>query len=64
MKMNFFKSAVQFFRDAYYELTKVTWLGKKEAAGTTVVVIIFVVIMSIFVYIVDFILGFIVGRIL
>jgi len=62
--MNFFKSAVQFFKDAYYELTKVTWLSRKEAAGTTVVVIIFVVIMAIFVYIVDFILTFIVGRIL
>jgi preprotein translocase subunit SecE len=64
MKMNFFKSAVQFFRDAYYELTKVTWLGKKEAAGTTVIVIIFVIIMSVFVYIVDFILGWVVGFIL
>jgi preprotein translocase subunit SecE len=63
IKMNFFKSAVQFFQDAYYELTKVTWLGRKEAAGTTVVVIIFVIIMSIFVYIVDFILGFIVSSI-
>ena len=62
--MNFIKNAFQFFKDAYYELTKVTWLGKKEAAGTTVVVVIFVIIMSIYVYIVDFILGFIVARIL
>jgi len=62
--MNFIKSGIQFFREAYYELTKVTWLGKKEAAGTTVVVVIFVIIMSIYVYIVDFVLGFIVARIL
>ena len=62
--MNFIKSGIQFFREAYYELTKVTWLGRKEVAGTTVVVIIFVIIMSIFVYIVDFILGFLIARIL
>jgi preprotein translocase subunit SecE len=62
--MNFIKSAVRFFKGAYYELTKVTWLGKKEAIGTTIVVIIFVIIMSIFVSIVDLCLGSIVKIIL
>jgi preprotein translocase subunit SecE len=58
------KTSIQFFKDAYYELTKVTWLGKKEVVSTTIVVIVFVIIMSIFVSIVDMFLGTIVGVIL
>ncbi|MCA6070384.1 MAG: preprotein translocase subunit SecE [Endomicrobium sp.] len=59
--MNLIKNVTQFFQDAYYELAKVTWLGRKEVVGTTVVVVVFVVIMSIFVSIVDLFLGAIVG---
>lgn len=62
--MNFIKRAIQFFKEAYYELTKVTWLGKKEVFGTTVVVVIFVIIMALFVSGVDIVLGGIIGRIL
>jgi preprotein translocase subunit SecE len=62
--MNFIKKIIQFFKEAYYELTKVIWLGKKEAVATTVVVVIFVIIMSLFVSIVDLILGKIIGFIL
>ena len=58
------KKSLQFFRDAYYELTKVTWLGRKEAVATTVVVIIFIIIMSIFVSFVDMFLGKILRHIL
>ena len=45
--------AIQFFKDAYFELTKVTWLSKKEVVATTFVVIVFVIIMAIFVGLVD-----------
>ncbi|MDR1417584.1 MAG: preprotein translocase subunit SecE [Endomicrobium sp.] len=62
--MNLIKNAMGFVIGAYYELTKATWLGKKEVVGTTIVVIIFVIIMSIFVSIVDLFLGTIVGIIL
>ncbi|GHT39694.1 hypothetical protein AGMMS49593_10620 [Endomicrobiia bacterium] len=62
--MNLIKNVIRFFRDAYYELTKVTWLGKKEVAGATVMVIIFVIIMSSFVSTVDLLLGTIVRIIL
>ncbi|MCL1972458.1 MAG: preprotein translocase subunit SecE [Endomicrobia bacterium] len=62
--MNFIKNAIQFFREAYYELTKVTWLGKKEVVGTTFIVVIFVIIMSLYVSAVDMILGRIIGIIL
>jgi preprotein translocase subunit SecE len=43
---------------------KVTWLGKKEVVGATIVVIIFVIIMSIFVSVVDLFLVAVVGIIL
>ncbi|MDR0800108.1 MAG: preprotein translocase subunit SecE [Endomicrobium sp.] len=62
--MNLIKISLQFFRDSYYELAKVIWLGKKEVIGTTAVVIVFVIIMSIFVSIVDLLLGLVVGIIL
>jgi preprotein translocase subunit SecE len=62
--MNLIRMFIQFLKESYYELAKVTWLGKKEIVGTTVVVIIFVVIMSIFVSVVDLFLGTVVGTIL
>ncbi|MDR1122895.1 MAG: preprotein translocase subunit SecE [Endomicrobium sp.] len=62
--MNLIKVTIQFFKDAYYELTKSIWLDKKEVVATTVVVIIFVIIMSIFVSIIDMFLGTIIGVIL
>jgi len=62
--MNFFQRAIQFFKEAYYELTKVSWLGRKEAVGTTIVVVIFMLIMAVFVSIVDFIVGGVIRSIL
>ncbi|BAG13712.1 preprotein translocase subunit SecE [Candidatus Endomicrobiellum trichonymphae] len=62
--MNLIRTSIQFFKESYYELTKVTWLGKKEVVGTTIIVIIFVIIMSIFVSVVDLFLGTVVGIIL
>jgi preprotein translocase subunit SecE len=62
--VNLIKVTIQFFKDAYYELTKSIWLDKKEVVATTVVVIIFVIIMSIFVSIIDMFLGTIIGVIL
>ena len=56
--------AIQFFKDAYFELTKVTWLGKKEVVATTVVVVVFVIIMALFVGFVDMILSTSLGVIL
>ncbi|MDR2351299.1 MAG: preprotein translocase subunit SecE [Endomicrobium sp.] len=62
--MNLIKTAIQFFKNAYYELTKATWLSKKEVVGITFVVVIFVIIISIFVSIIDMFLSTIVGVIL
>jgi preprotein translocase, SecE subunit, bacterial len=62
--MNGIKKSIQFFKEAYYELTKATWLGKKEVVATTIIVIVFIIIMSIFVSVVDVFLGRILGIIL
>ncbi|MDR1926827.1 MAG: preprotein translocase subunit SecE [Endomicrobium sp.] len=62
--MNLIKSTTQFFKGSYYELSKVVWFGKKEVVGTTIVVVIFVIIMSTFVCIVDSLLGTLVSIIL
>lgn len=56
--------AIQFFKEAYFELTKVTWLGKKEVVATTIVVVVFVIIMALFVAFVDMILSASLGLIL
>ena len=43
-----------YFNDVKIELKKVTWLSKNEMLGSTSVVWIFAIIVSIFLFIVDF----------
>jgi len=43
-----------YFSDVKIELKKVTWLSKNEMLGSTMVVWIFAIIVSIFLFIVDF----------
>jgi len=54
---NFFEQAVQFIKEAYAELKKVSWLSRKEAIASTIVVIIIVILVAIFVGFVDFVLA-------
>ncbi|RJP91653.1 MAG: preprotein translocase subunit SecE [Desulfobacteraceae bacterium] len=49
----YFGNWIQFFREVKVELTKVTWPSKKQTIGSTVVVIVFVFIVSIFLGVVD-----------
>ncbi|MEA1969335.1 MAG: preprotein translocase subunit SecE [Thermodesulfobacteriota bacterium] len=51
---NFFQKGMQFFREVRIELKKVTWPTRKQTAGSTVVVIILVFILSAFLGVVDF----------
>ena len=44
----FFQQWIEFFREVKVELKKVTWPTKKQTTGTTIVVIIFVFIVSAF----------------
>lgn len=50
---NFIEKALQFLREVKVELKKVTWPSRKQALGSTLVVIILVVIISLFLGVVD-----------
>lgn len=61
---NFFSMIITFFKEAYVELKKVSWLNRKEVFASTVVVIILITIVAIYVGIVDFVLSRIVSFLL
>ena len=52
-KDNFITSTVQFLREVKIELKKVTWPSRKQTIGSTVVVIVVVILISIFLGSVD-----------
>ena len=62
--MNWYQQAIEFLKEAYNELKKVSWLSKKEVVASTVVIIVFVSIMALFVSFVDLILSRIMGILL
>jgi preprotein translocase SecE subunit len=51
--MNYFSQFAQFCREAVQELKLVSWLSRQQMVASTVVVLIFTVIMSAYVSIVD-----------
>jgi preprotein translocase subunit SecE len=51
---NFIDKSLQFLREVRVELKKVTWPSRKQTIGSTVVVIILVMIISLFLGLVDF----------
>jgi preprotein translocase subunit SecE len=54
--MNWITKAIQYIKESYGELKRVSWLGKKEVIATTVVVLILIIIVAIYVGTIDFIL--------
>ena len=44
----------QYFNGVQIEMKKVTWLSKQEMLGSTIIVGVFSVLISIFLFIVDF----------
>ena len=47
-------NSVQFVKEAWQELKKVNWPGRKETLGGTAVVLILVIVVSIFLGLIDF----------
>jgi preprotein translocase subunit SecE len=47
----------QFLREVLSEVRKVTWPGKKELIGSTVVVIVLVLFIALYIGLVDFVLS-------
>ncbi len=58
------RQVIQFVAEAWQELKKVTWPGRKETLGTTAVVIFLVIIISSFLGLVDMGLSALVKKII
>ncbi|KPL02099.1 MAG: preprotein translocase subunit SecE [candidate division Zixibacteria bacterium SM23_73_2] len=59
-----FEKIKRFLKEVKVELTKVTWLSKRELLGSTVIVIILSFILAIFIGVVDKLLSMIMSFIL
>ncbi len=54
----------QFLREVKVELRKVAWPNRKESVGSTIMVILVVLLMSFYFGIIDLIFGSIIGKFL
>ncbi|MCI0530785.1 MAG: preprotein translocase subunit SecE [candidate division Zixibacteria bacterium] len=59
-----FAKTSQFVKEVRIELGKVTWPTRKEVISSTIVVVVFSIIVSIFIGVVDLILSKLAGLIL
>ncbi len=59
--MKFFRT---YFKDVKLEMKKVTWLSKDEMVGSTIVVLVFAIIVAVFLFFVDFAMAEFVSRII
>lgn len=55
--MDRFRRMKQFVIETWAELKKTTWPGKQEVYGTTVVVVVTVLICAVYLWVVDLILN-------
>ncbi len=51
------KKAINFLTEVIAELKKVSWAGRKEVIGSTVVVIMLIAIVAAFTGVIDFVLS-------
>jgi preprotein translocase subunit SecE len=64
MLKRMWSSVVDFLNDVKTELKKVSFPTRQETVGSTTVVIVFCVIMSLYLSIVDAFLGWLVGKVI
>ena len=55
---------IEFFKEAWAELRKSTWLTRQQAVGSTVVVLVLIFIVAGYISGVDFILSVVMGALL
>lgn len=55
VKRNIVEKVVKYFREVYGELKRVSWPTKKELVSYTLAVVVFVVLMSVIVGLLDFV---------
>ena len=58
------KKVSTFLREVVSEVRKVTWPGKKELIGSTIVVVVLVLIIAFYIGLVDFLLSRLMGVLL
>jgi preprotein translocase subunit SecE len=51
------KKIIDFFYDVMKEMKKVTWPKKEELRESTIIVIVASLVISVFIYAVDFVIG-------
>ena len=54
---NIFKNSIEFLKDTRKELHNVSWPGRREVSGTTMVVIVAVFFFGFFLFLVDQVAG-------
>jgi preprotein translocase subunit SecE len=59
-----FNKVIQFLKEIRVELGKVTWPNKNELIGSTIVVVVVSLILSLFTGVVDFVLSRLAGLVL
>jgi len=59
-----FRKVIHFLREVIEELRKVSWSDKKQTIGSTMIVVLLVIVVAIFVGLVDFGLSVILGILL
>lgn len=57
-RMNYFKAFAQFVQEAIQELKLVSWLSRQQMIASTIVVIVFTLIMAAYVSLLDRVLLF------
>jgi preprotein translocase subunit SecE len=55
---------VQFFKEVRVELGKVTWPNRDELIGSTIIVVVLSLILSVYIGLLDFVLSHVLGRII
>ncbi|MCP4745359.1 MAG: preprotein translocase subunit SecE [Desulfobacteraceae bacterium] len=63
-EQNFVQKSIQFLREVKIELKKVAWPTKKQTMGTTIVVLILVLIIAAFLGMIDFTLSSLIRTVL
>jgi preprotein translocase subunit SecE len=60
----YIEKATAFLQEVHAETKKVTWPGRKDVLGSTLVVIVAVFIIAGFLGVIDFVLSFIIGSLI
>jgi len=61
---NYIGKASQYYRDVINEMRKVVWPGKEEIKDLTIVVLTVSGILALFTFLVDWVINFVMGKLL